>query len=76
MRKREREITEPSEILAILDECKILHLGLSDGDQPYVVPLNYGYLLEDGKLTFYLHGSTEGYKYEVLQKNRKVSFAM
>lgn len=76
MRKREREITEPSEILAILDECKILHLGLSDGDQPYVVPLNYGYLLEDGKLTFYLHGATEGYKYEVLQKNPKVSFAM
>ncbi len=46
MRKREREITDIEEIRSILDACKILHLGLSDGMQPYVVPLNYGYLLE------------------------------
>ncbi len=76
MRKREREVTDPAEIRSILDQCKILHLGLSDDGQPYVVPLNYGYLIEDGKLTFYLHGATEGYKYEVLKKNPKVSFAM
>ena len=41
-----------------------------------MVPLNYGYLIEDERLTFYLHGATEGYKYEVLKKNPKVSFAM
>lgn len=76
MRKREREITDSAEIRSILDSCKILHLGLSDDGQPYVVPLNYGYLMEEEKLTFYLHGATEGYKYEVLQKNPKISFAM
>lgn len=76
MRKREREITDIEEIRSILDACKILHLGLSDGEQPYVVPLNYGYLLEDDKLTFYLHGATEGYKYEVISRNPNVSFAM
>ena len=65
-----------AEIRSILDQCKILHLGLSDDGQPYVVPLNYGYLIEDERLTFYLHGATEGYKYEVLKKNPKVSFAM
>ena len=76
MRKREREITDLEEIRSILDQCKILHLGLSDEGQPYVVPLNYGYLLEGNTLTFYLHGATEGYKYEVIQKNPRVSFAM
>ncbi|NBH13877.1 pyridoxamine 5'-phosphate oxidase family protein [Lachnospiraceae bacterium] len=76
MRKREREITDPAEIRSILERCKILHLGLSDDGQPYVVPLNYGYTLDDAALTFYLHGATEGYKYEVIQKNPKVSFAM
>ncbi len=76
MRKREREVTDLAEIRSILDQCKILHLGLSDDGQPYVVPLNYGYLIEDERLTFYLHGATEGYKYEVLKKNPKVSFAM
>ena len=76
MRKREREVTDPEEIRSILDTCKILHLGLSDEGQPYVVPLNYGYLLENGTLIFYLHGATEGYKYDVIRKNPKVSFAM
>lgn len=76
MRKREREITDPVEIQSILDACKILHLGLSDEEQPYVVPLNYGYILENGKLTFYLHGANEGYKYDVIRKNPRISFAM
>lgn len=76
MRKREREITDPVEIQSILDACKILHLGLSDEGQPYVVPLNYGYILENGKLTFYLHGANEGYKYDVIRKNPRISFAM
>lgn len=76
MRKREREITDLQEIRAILDSCKILHLGLSDNGQPYVVPLNYGYLLEHDTLTFYLHGAAEGYKYDVIRGNPRVSFAM
>lgn len=76
MRKREREITDITEIRSILDNCKILHLGLSDDGQPYVVPLNYGYLLEGSTLTFYLHGALEGYKYDVIRKNPRISFAM
>ena len=76
MRKREREITDLQEIREVLDNCKILHLGLSDDGQPYVVPLNFGYVLEDGALVFYLHGATEGYKYDVIRKNPRVSFAM
>lgn len=76
MRKREREITDISEIRSILDSCKILHLGLSDNGQPYVVPLNFGYVLNDSKLVFYLHGATQGYKYDVIRQNPRVSFAM
>lgn len=76
MIKREREVTDPKEIRSILDTCKVLHLGLSDEGQPYVVPLNYGYVLENDTLIFYLHGATEGYKYDVIRKNPKVSFAM
>lgn len=76
MRKRELEITDLQEIRSILDSCKILHLGLSDNGQPYVVPLNYGYLLEHDTLTFYLHGAAEGYKYDVIRSNPRISFAM
>ena len=73
MRKREREITDETMIRDILDRAQVIHLGLSDEGQPYVVPMNYGYVLEDGKLTFYLHGALEGYKYEVMEKNPRIS---
>jgi nitroimidazol reductase NimA-like FMN-containing flavoprotein (pyridoxamine 5'-phosphate oxidase superfamily) len=43
-----------------------------DGDRPYVVPMNYGYTMEDGKLTLYLHGATRGRKLDVLRANPKV----
>lgn len=76
MTKREFEITDMEQILSILDESKLLHLGLSDDGQPYVVPMNYGYVYQEGKLTLYLHGATSGYKYEVMEKNPKVSFTM
>lgn len=76
MRKRELEITDQNEIKKVLDSCKVLHLGLSDDDQPYVVPMNYGYIFAEGRLVLYLHGAREGYKYEVIKKNQKVSFAM
>lgn len=72
--KREREVTDPQEILRILDTAKVLHLGLVDGDEPYVVPMNYGYTMEDGILTLYLHSATQGRKLDLLQKNPKVFF--
>lgn len=43
----ERQIFDIDKILEILDKSKILHLGLVDGDEPYVVPMNYGYTYED-----------------------------
>lgn len=76
MTRREREITDLEEIRKILDKAKVLHLGLCDGDQPYVLPMNYGYVMEDGRLTLYLHGAKTGYKYEIIEKNPKVSFEM
>ena len=30
-----------------------MHLGMFDGEFPYIVPLHYGYQMEKGKLTFY-----------------------
>ena len=35
MTRREREVTDINEILKIMDTCKIVHVGLVDGDQPY-----------------------------------------
>ncbi len=76
MRRKDRQITEIEAIRAILDKAKVLHLAMIDGDRPYVVPLHYGYTLENGVLTLYLHSAKEGHKLDVLQKNGRVAFVL
>lgn len=76
MTRRELEVTDRAEILSILDRSKILHLGLVDDGMPYVVPMNYGYTMEDGKLTLYLHGAAKGYKLDVIRKNPRCCFEL
>jgi len=76
MTKREFRITDEQQILAILDAAKVLHLGLAVDNEPYVVPLNYGYTMENGKLTLYLHGANQGKKLDMIRANPKVFFEM
>lgn len=76
MTRREREITDPNKILDILNESKIIHLGLVDEGMPYIVPMNYGYTMEDGKLALYLHCAVKGYKLDVIQKSPVCCFEM
>ena len=76
MTKRERQVTDPAEIRHILDTGKVLHLGLSVNDEPYVVPMNYGYTLEEGKLVIYLHSAVRGKKLDMVQANPKVFFSI
>ena len=47
--RREREITNIEEITKILEKENIIHIGLVDGDEPYVVPMNYGFTMDNGK---------------------------
>ncbi len=74
MTKRERQVTDPAQIRDILDKGLVLHLGLAVDNEPYVVPMNYGYTLEDGKLVLYLHSALRGKKLDMLQKNNRVFF--
>ena len=76
MRRKDRQITDLEAIRAILDKAKVLHLAMIDGDRPYVVPLNYGYTLENGALTLYLHSAREGRKLDVLRQNDRVTFVL
>ena len=76
MTRRERQITDPGQILQILDTAKIAHLGLAVDNEPYVVPMNYGYTMEDGKLTVYLHCSHRGKKLDMIRANPNVFLEM
>ncbi len=70
--KREREVTDTNEIIAILDKAKIVRVGMIDEDEPYVVPMNYGYTFTDGVLTLYLHSALKGRKLDIIRENPKV----
>lgn len=63
MTRRERQVTDPEKILEILQRSKVVHLGLCDGNQPYVVPM---ITVMKGRraLDLYLHGAPQGRKYE------------
>ena len=74
MTKRERQVTDPVQIAHILDTGKVLHLGLAVNNEPYVVPMNYGYTMEEGKLVLYLHSALQGKKLDMMRANPKVFF--
>lgn len=76
MTRREKEVTDEQAILHILDTAQVVHLGLAVDNEPYVVPMNYGYTLENSELTLYIHSSCKGKKWEMLRKNPNVFFEM
>ncbi len=73
---REKLVTDMDVIVKILNNSKVVHVGMIDGDEPYVVPMNYGYTLDGGKLTLWLHCAKRGRKLDVLRANPKVFFEM
>ena len=76
MTKREFQITDEAKIHEILDTAKVLHLGLAVDNEPYVVPMNYGYCLEEGRLTLYLHSAVKGKKLDMVRANPRVFFEL
>jgi nitroimidazol reductase NimA-like FMN-containing flavoprotein (pyridoxamine 5'-phosphate oxidase superfamily) len=65
-------IESREEIEAILVEETIGFLGMCLEGQPYVVPLNYGYV--EGRILF--HGAFTGKKMDLLRANPQVCFSV
>jgi len=70
MRRKEKEITEKSEIEAVIQKATVCRIGLSDNNMPYIVPMCFGYQ----ENAIYVHGSLKGKKTDILQKNQNVCF--
>lgn len=70
MRRHEKEITDRSQIEAVVAQSRVCRLALSDGGQPYIVPLCFGY--RDHRL--YFHSAAEGRKIGILRRNPQVCF--
>jgi len=73
MRRKDREITDENEIREILKTAQVCRLAFADGDQPYIVAMNYG-LLWENPVKIYFHCAREGKKLDIIRKNNKVCF--
>lgn len=68
MRRQDREVTDSARIREIISSCSVCRLGFCDGDEVYIVPLNFGYEEVDGKYVFYFHGAKAGRKAELIRR--------
>ena len=72
MRRIDRAVTDNQQITFIIEQAKVVHIGMIDNDHPYVVPMQYGFVFADGTLTLYVHCAKEGRKLDILKKNPRV----
>ena len=70
IRRREKEITDRTEILRILRETQFITIAMTDVDGPYLATLTHAY--DEGKNAIYFHCALEGRKVEVLRRDNRV----
>ncbi len=78
MRRKDREITDLETIYKIMDNCTCCRLGFYDETEGevYILPLNFGYEVENGITTLYFHGAKVGRKIDLINKVKSVGFEM
>ena len=74
MRRNDRAVTDMAQIEAFIAKEQILRVAFYDAGEIYIVPVNYGYRLENGSCCFYFHGAKAGRKYTLAQQNPSVGF--
>ncbi len=67
MRRKDREIKDPSVIEAVIGAGRYAVCALCSENEPYVVTLSYGYDRRANRL--YFHCAAEGRKIDILRKN-------
>ena len=76
MRRKDREVATIEGIRSIIEKCKLCHLAMVDNGLPYVIPMNFGYELDNKTLILYFHSAQSGRKIEILNKHKAVCFEM
>ena len=74
MRRKDREITDSSVIEAFIEKEKIIRIAFYDDGDIYILPVNYGYINDNGRYIFYFHGAKAGRKYELAKGSPKIGF--
>lgn len=76
MRRKDREVTDIDELLSIVQESRICHLGVQDDKGIYIVPLNYGFEYMNEQLILYFHSARVGRKIDAIKMSNAVCIEM
>jgi nitroimidazol reductase NimA-like FMN-containing flavoprotein (pyridoxamine 5'-phosphate oxidase superfamily) len=75
MRRKDRKISEISDLELIISESDVCRVAFADNNIPYIVTMNFGYS-GGAKPCFYFHCANEGRKLEMIKKNNFVCFEL
>lgn len=76
MRRKDREVTDSFKIDEIIRSCDCCRLGFTDGEEAYIVPMNFAFVHEGTTRTFFFHSAKQGRKIELIQKNGRAGFEL
>lgn len=76
MRRSDREIKDIQDIIKVMEQCDVCRLAFNDENYPYILPLNFGMVIENKQIVLYFHGANEGRKYELIARDNRASFEM
>jgi len=70
VRRKDREITDPSALKKVLKSTKYVTVALCMGNEPYLVSLSHGY--DEARNCLYFHCADEGKKLVYINANSRV----
>ena len=76
MRRKDREVTDMDKIEEIIKQCHVCRVGFNDNGKVYIVPLNFGYEIKEGRYILYFHSARHGRKIDLMEKSQNVGFEM
>ena len=76
MRRKDREITDFQEMIAIMERCDVCRIALHDGDYPYMLPLSFGLDVQEEQVFLYFHAASEGKKLDLIARDNRAAFEM
>lgn len=70
MTRKDREINDDAVVEELLAGCRLAHVSMCMGDDPYIVTMNYGY--DRGGRALYFHCASKGQKLDFIEANPRV----
>ena len=64
------------EIIEMMHRCDVCRLALNNDGFPYILPLNFGLMTNENRITLVFHSAPEGYKMDLIKKDNRASFEM